>query len=260
MHRFGVDHWSTFAYAEEQIVNHRGIMLAEHMRTDRLRHPVADAGKVIPSSFGYPTRLRAQPLLGQITDPLTVVEIPNHDDWDCLDDLRAAGLLDASAPQVDDDGWYLDVNGRRITAHGDGLRPESLTGLGQQHLALHYRWSLTGAGQAVALALRAHKAAGGSYASFTPPAAAQDHAALTGRLLYDANRAGVRAVVARLGREHIAQSVVNVLRNCAVRCMADSDRLAFLDGILDGLDDIDAASAAARNTFTPTSPPREDNP
>jgi hypothetical protein len=58
--------------------------------------------------------------------------LTHHDDWDCLDDLEREGLL---------------VN------IGSGL---------------HRCYELTADGRTVAAALRAHKAAGGAYATFSP--------------------------------------------------------------------------------------------
>lgn len=79
MSEFGRDHWSTFAYAECRIVDNDGMINKNHMRCNWARHPLfrhpgCDAVK-------YPTRLKDG------------VERPDHDDWDCLDDLEQEQLL-----------------------------------------------------------------------------------------------------------------------------------------------------------------------
>jgi hypothetical protein len=106
--KFGKDHWSTFAYIETRIVDHDGFISVPHMRGH------------LPGWEKYPTRLKG----GE--------EISPHSDFDCVDDLMAAGLLE----------------GGRAT---------------------HYRYSLTRNGQAVASALREHKGLGKNFASFEPP-------------------------------------------------------------------------------------------
>lgn len=83
--RWGHDHWTTFGYAVGRIVEHGGVLDARAMRTDASLHP--GLGARDPMTFGeptgarYPTRLRE----GKIASP--------HDDWSCLDDAEAAGLL-----------------------------------------------------------------------------------------------------------------------------------------------------------------------
>lgn len=115
--QFGRDHWSLFAYVECRVVDHRGIPDRTHLRCDPARHP-AHAHEGSRHGGPFPTRLADGVLL------------PNHDDWDCLDDLEAAGLL---------------------SSHGTGVNP----------------WfKLTRKGLRVAALLRAHKAKGGQFAEF----------------------------------------------------------------------------------------------
>lgn len=111
---WGRDHWSTFAYAlccvrKACVENRRygkkddthGWVKKPQMRTNSLRHrhlafhpswrPGGDADPVI-----YPTRLKAG------------IQIHWHDDWDCLRDLEAYGLLklrvDSSYVEITDAG------------------------------------------------------------------------------------------------------------------------------------------------------------
>lgn len=120
---FGKDHWSTFGYVECRCVDHKGVPDKNHMRTDVDRHPgligpqIAMLGE---QKQKYPTRLRGG------------IELSNHDDWDCVDDLEAAGLLET---------------------HGTGIQPW---------------WKLTKLGRKIAAELRGHKAKGGSFGTFVP--------------------------------------------------------------------------------------------
>jgi hypothetical protein len=113
---FGADHWSTFGYIETRIVDHGGVPLKHHLRCVIRRHPFfahegGDASR-------YPTRLRGDRKLA------------NHDDWDCLDDLEAAGLLEN---------------------RGTGANPV---------------FCLTPRGEEIAGKLRAHKGRGGNWSEF----------------------------------------------------------------------------------------------
>ena len=84
MHLWARDHWSTFAYAGHVATSQKHID-KDKMRTDADRHPHGVGYR--QSMFSdhrttkYPTRLTG----GR--------EINDHDDWDCLDDAEAAGLL-----------------------------------------------------------------------------------------------------------------------------------------------------------------------
>jgi hypothetical protein len=114
---FGSDHWSTFGYIEVRIVDHGGHPQREHMRCIDARRPFQAHGH---DASDTPTRLKGEATL------------PNHDDWDCLDDLEREGLL---------------------------------TSLGT---AVHPLYALTPRGEKVAAQLRQHKGRGGSFATFTP--------------------------------------------------------------------------------------------
>ncbi len=115
---FGKDHWSTFAYVETRNVDHRGVLAFPHLRCVAARHPLYDHGH---DASDYPTRLK---------DGAT---ISNHDDWDCIADLVAAGLLE-------------DV--------GTMVNP---------------LFTMTPFGTKVASALREWKTKGGSFATFVVP-------------------------------------------------------------------------------------------
>jgi len=114
--KFGKDHWSTFAYAECRIVDNKGVPKKEHMRCDIDRHPGhAHRGS---GQQKYPTMLKGG------------VKLHDHDDWDCIDDLEAAGFIETL---------------------GTGINPV---------------WKLTKKGKEVAGLLRGWKADGGMFAKF----------------------------------------------------------------------------------------------
>lgn len=124
IHKWGKDHWSTLAYLEVRCVDHKGIPNRGHMRCNPEIHPGL-CNTANSQEFGgdtkerYPTRLAGG------------VEQPNHDDWSCVDDMEAAGLL---------------------KNEGSGTNPII---------------SLTDYGMIVCNALRNHKASGGSFGNFT---------------------------------------------------------------------------------------------
>lgn len=72
------DHWLTLAYIETRCVDHGGKPLIEHMRCDPDTHPhLAHRG----SRRGHGTKLSD----GSVVD--------GHDDWSCIEDFEAAGLV-----------------------------------------------------------------------------------------------------------------------------------------------------------------------
>jgi len=112
---FGRDHWTTFLYLETCTVDNSGEPDLCRMRCDASRHPAQANGM---DSKGYPTRLKGGVLL------------PDHDDWDCAEDLEREGLL------------------------------------ANEGSAANRFFRLTEAGRALAGALRGHKADGGSVDTF----------------------------------------------------------------------------------------------
>lgn len=103
MSKFGKDHWSTFAYIETRIVDHKGEPNKRHMRCNNKRHPQhahIDTGKE------YPTILFGG------------VKLHDHDDWDCLDDLEQCGLL--TQPKMRGTGLFpvyeLTDTGKQVAA------------------------------------------------------------------------------------------------------------------------------------------------
>lgn len=141
MKDWGRDHWSTLGYLEVRIVDHRGKIAHDHMRCHS-HHPAMLAAKRRGQMFGtgagdrYPTRLKGG------------VEREHHDDYDCIDDMIAEGLVAVTMPPA----------------------PEGVlvTGLVEQELMARATYRLTERGQRIAAQLRAHKGNGGRWADFTP--------------------------------------------------------------------------------------------
>lgn len=82
LEKWGADHWSTFIYAMSCVTGRGGVIDRRRMRCHPKRHPfLAHLPRDVGSS-NYPrTRIR-----DGVLDS-------NHDDWDCLDDAEAEGLL-----------------------------------------------------------------------------------------------------------------------------------------------------------------------
>jgi hypothetical protein len=99
---FGADHWSTFGCVETRAGDHNGLLDHDQMRCHAGRHPVMLHAKrrvsgACADGSRYPTRIKAS----ATPDPdrrYGVTEVPDHDDYDCLDDLIAAGLLQPGCP------------------------------------------------------------------------------------------------------------------------------------------------------------------
>jgi hypothetical protein len=178
---FGTDHWSTLAYVETRAVDHKELLDHDHMRCHAGRHPVmlhakrrVSAGSADGSR--YPTRIKAS-TTPDANGRYGVTEVPDHDDYDCLDDLIAEGLLEPRMPVVGPGGWYVDATyGYTVSAAGGVIRPGSVTGLDEQVLATRAVWTLTAEGQRVAGQLRAFKAAGGGWHNFVPSNGGVQHA------------------------------------------------------------------------------------
>jgi hypothetical protein len=171
--RWGKDHWSTFAYVETRWVDHRGMLSHDQMRCDQARHPAFYAAKrhVYANADGsrYPTRLKTETtgddgLWGS-------VNLPGHDDYDCLDDLIAAGLIEVVMPRLREPHGdiFLDAWDRPVQVPGGGLiDPSFITGLTEMQLMTAASFRLTERGQVIAGELRAHLAATRNSHQFMP--------------------------------------------------------------------------------------------
>lgn len=126
--QFGKDHWSLFAYIETRTVDHKGILDKIHLR---IKNPAISNSTHYPLPMGrnwkseYGTRLK-----GFFNKKDKKLQLPNHDDLDCFDDLENAGLIKNA---------------------GTGFSPAA---------------QLTKKGILIASKLREHKANGGMFANF----------------------------------------------------------------------------------------------
>ena len=129
--RWGRDHWNTLAYLETRAVDHGGKIRNANMRTNaRLhRHFVGtEFGNVVQDGSAYPTRIKEG-------------VIQKHDDWSCLEDMIAAGLVRS---------WFWVARHGKMFGDCDA------------------RVEFTERGLQVAAELRAHKANGGAFGNFNP--------------------------------------------------------------------------------------------
>lgn len=146
MNLWGRDHWSTLAYIETRCVDHRGEIRPANMRTNTGRHPLFGARGLGPGDGSkYPTRCNDGS------------ELSDHDDWDCLNDMRLAGLIVIVRPRAAE-LWDVPV-GSRGSIKYQGRVPSS---------ELAVKVKLTKLGNQVAGALRAHLAEKYNYATFSP--------------------------------------------------------------------------------------------
>jgi len=132
---FGRDHWSLVGYIETLCVDStkRGVgeIDKRRVRCNPKRHPL----HAVNANFGvggwkpgYGTRLSGFWNADKTTNPER--QIKAHDDWDCLNDIEAAGFIN-------------------ILSEANGFV------------------RMTRLGQTVAADLRRHKAAGGVFATFS---------------------------------------------------------------------------------------------
>lgn len=127
--RWGKDHWTTLAYVETVAVDRGGQIQNAKMRTGFPNGDLCDSR--FPHYPGdYPTRLRDG-------------ELGGHDDWDCLLDFHAEGLIEYPEVEVVDDVDHF------------------------------VRVMLTERGASIAADLRRHLATGGSSARFMVPIVGQ---------------------------------------------------------------------------------------
>lgn len=117
--QFGHDHWKLLCHVKQRVDEFDGELDLRRMRCNQERHPAGFVNGILwRPTWG--TRLQE----GR--------RLPEHDDWDCLDDLEHAGFL-----QVEGTGVHPTVR----------LTPEGI--------------------KAVA-ALEAHRLRGGLYTTFRP--------------------------------------------------------------------------------------------
>lgn len=184
MRRWGEDHWTTFAYVETRWVDHRGMLSHDQMRCDRQRHPMFYSAKRRPIMLGTdadgakcPTRLNTETPGGD--GRWGAVELPGHDDYDCLDDLIREGLIEVIMPRLREPHGdiFLDARGRPVPGPDrEIISTELVTGLTEMWLMTAASFALTDRGQVIARELRAHLAATRNSHQFMPSEGAGDAA------------------------------------------------------------------------------------
>lgn len=133
--RWGKDHWSTLAYVENVMTECKSFQVGAdgRMRSNRRNFRVMAQYCPAPKR---PTRtapgIPMQDVHGTVLN--TGTQVPNHDDWCCVQDMAAEGLF---------------------TVGPEGVEPGEL---------LHF----SDKGYALVHALRRHKAEGGSFSTFKP--------------------------------------------------------------------------------------------
>lgn len=128
--QWGKDHYSTLAYLETCAVDSHGKISNARMRCNpRLHREFVYVSPFAPSlsEKEYPTQLK------------NGAEKECHDDWSCLEDMVAAGLMTAQSRQVKSNEVFGNSEAKVL---------------------------LTELGMKVAAKLRAHRANRGSYNSF----------------------------------------------------------------------------------------------
>lgn len=135
MNKWGKDHWSTLAYVETVMVDCNGFQVGRdaHMKSNR-RH-----FRIMAEDCPNPKRTKNSSSLAICMLPqyATILndqqQVPNHDDWCCVQDMAAEGL------------FTVDVS---------GVEPG---------VVLH----LSDYGHTVVSALRKHRADGGKFSNFS---------------------------------------------------------------------------------------------
>ena len=190
MRQWGKDHWTTLAYIETRITDYRGMLDHDHLRCDNQRHPAFRAAKRRATAIGssvdggqYPTRLKT----GAPDDAGVwgTVELPGHDDYDCIADLIREGLLEVLMPQpnhdwsIFTDAWDRAVrlpDGHPLNRYqaGELISPTYVTGLSEAWLMTAASYSLTDKGRAIAAELSAHRTGTRRSHQFTPSCLAEN--------------------------------------------------------------------------------------
>jgi hypothetical protein len=177
--RWGKDHWGTFAYVETRWVDHRGMLSHDQMRCDQRRHPAFYAAKrrVLTNADGnrYPTRLKTE--TPGADGHWGTVDLPGHDDYDCLDDAISAGLIEVVMPRLREPHGdiFLDAWDRPVRVPGGELiDPSFITGLTEMWLMTAASFRLTERGQVIAGQLRHHLAVTRNSHQFMPLESGQE--------------------------------------------------------------------------------------
>ena len=126
----GRDHWSLLLYLETRAVDHRGVPDFRNMRCCKHRHPLY--GHALGALLGWDAKCATLMPDGSQPDP-------EHDDWDCVEDLIALQLIvwggTGAQPvfELTDIGWLVAGVLRRARAEHAG-------NVAEQHKAAVAEW------------------------------------------------------------------------------------------------------------------------
>lgn len=161
---WGESHWTVLLYVEKRCVENQGLLSPEWMRINPSTHYQQYAqGYAARRAQGAeeftPSVIKAATYPGD-DDRFARKGLVGHDEYDCLDDLIAAGYVRRSWPTRAADGTFTGPFGT-VT---DGKNPVTLGRLhisdAANYLSLHSIWTMTERGWVNAHALRRHLAAG----------------------------------------------------------------------------------------------------
>jgi hypothetical protein len=145
MDRFGKDHWSLLGYIESICVDACNTGIGEidkrRLHCNPTSHPVHDANMMLyrgPMAWqpAWGTRLKGYFDFAERSDPAKAeaagVQVGEHDDWDCLDDLEEAKLIEVLSltngfVQLTDLGMQVAAKVRQHKARGGQFATFSLT-------------------------------------------------------------------------------------------------------------------------------------
>lgn len=108
---WGKDHWSIFAYAVSCIVGKEGVLDNSKMRTNTRIH----REMVYISPFGTTSDGSVYPTI------LKFGKIEKHDDWSCLEDMVAAGLLNIFFTKISHEAFGCCKAKAELTDKGWGV-------------------------------------------------------------------------------------------------------------------------------------------
>jgi len=137
MEKWGKDHWSLLAFIETLCVDHKGAVSDKHRRNFRTNSKTHPAYGYWPMGERKWNPAHGSRLKGYFDKNDPKLRLSQHDDWDCVEDFEAAGVLENQ---------------------GSGMNPVFV---------------LTPLGQTLTSQLRIHKQDGGHFATFDPMAVAK---------------------------------------------------------------------------------------
>jgi len=89
LNQFGKDHWSLLIYVEYRAINHKGALDMKHLR---IKNPAILNG-MIPQQWKPEWGTRLYGYWNKDGSANQQLKLPDHDNYDCLDDLENADLV-----------------------------------------------------------------------------------------------------------------------------------------------------------------------